>query len=177
MAEEGQEASPPKPKSDKWGLITLLFALINLAAIGGVAFMMRDMWGQIEHLNARVEEVARPELVDGESPVGTEMQPKNLGVLFPLDGFLVNLASSHGPKFLQAQLELELESPAVEEEVVRKKAAIRDAIIVLMSSRNYTSLREPAGMSDLRGDIKRRLNNQLSTGKIRQVYFTKFHFN
>ncbi|MEZ4751459.1 MAG: flagellar basal body-associated FliL family protein [Bdellovibrionota bacterium] len=96
---------------------------------------------------------------------------------FPLESFLVNLASSEGPKFLQLQMQLELSSPSVEEELIRKKAVIRDSIISLLTSRSYNDLRRTEGMEKLRSDIKGRVNNLLSTGKIQQVFFTQFHFN
>jgi flagellar FliL protein len=74
-------------------------------------------------------------------------------------------------------MELELADPAVEDEISRKKAAVRDAIIVLLSSRNYRDLREAAGLKKLRVDLVKAINNLLSTGKVKEVYFTQFHFN
>src|SRR5262249_4392619 len=114
---------------------------------------------------------------EDQSPLGKEMQSPAMGLLYPLDSFLVNISSDQGPKFLQTQMELELGDPGTEDEVARKKAAIRDAIIVLLSSRTYKELREPSGMKKLRVDLLRAINNLLTTGKIKEVYFTQFHFN
>jgi flagellar FliL protein len=94
-----------------------------------------------------------------------------------MESFLVNITSDQGPKFLQTQMEFELTDAATEDEVTRKKSAIRDAIIVLLSSRSYKQIRETTGMVTLRHDILRAVNNLLSNGKVREVYFTQFHFN
>lgn len=172
-----ESSAAPLKKRDTWGWLTALLTVINLATLGGVAYFNRAIWDRIEKLNERVEEIGHPALAEAESPVGRELQPKNFGVQFPLESFLVNLASSEGPKFLQLQMQLELSSPSVEEELIRKKAVIRDSIISLLTSRSYNDLRQTEGMEKLRTDIKGRVNNLLSTGKIQQVFFTQFHFN
>ena len=100
-----------------------------------------------------------------------------MGALYPLDSFLVNVTSPEGPRFLQAQIELELQDPELESEIARKKPAIRDSIIVLLSSRAYTELRDPNGMKKLREDLLRAVNNLLVGGKVKAAYFTQFHFN
>lgn len=74
-------------------------------------------------------------------------------------------------------MELELTDSATEEEITKKKAAIRDAVIVLLSSRSYKQIREASGMVTLRRDILRAVNNLLTSGQVREVYFTQFHFN
>jgi flagellar FliL protein len=74
-------------------------------------------------------------------------------------------------------MELELTDSATEEEITKKKAAIRDAVIVLLSSRSYKQIRETTGMVTLRRDILRAVNNLLTSGQVREVYFTQFHFN
>ena len=97
---------------------------------------------------------------------------------FPLESFLVNLPGASGPKFLQAEMELELGDPDLEAEITRKKAALRDSIIVLLSSLSYNEIRSADGMKKLRRDILRVINNNiLATGKVQNVYFTRFHFN
>ena len=48
---------------------------------------------------------------------------------------------------------------------------------MLLSSKSYRELREPSGMKRLRQDLLRSVNSLLSGGKIREIYFTQFHFN
>jgi flagellar FliL protein len=100
-----------------------------------------------------------------------------MGVLYPLDGFLVNISSDRGPRFLQMKLEMELDAPSLEDEIALKRPALRDAIIVLLTSRNYAELRDPKGMRKLREDLLRSVNGLLKSGQVREIFFTQFHFN
>lgn len=172
--ETGAEAA--KPKADLLGIVIFALVVVNLATVGGMGYFMQQMWHRLEDLQMTTSRLQRPE-DPKQSPIGKELQPNNLGALYPLESFLVNIASDQGPKFLQTQMELELADPVVEDELSRKKPAIRDAVIVLLSSRSYKELREPVGMRKLRTDLIRVVNNLLSTGKIKDVYFTQFHFN
>ncbi len=174
---DAKQQAATKARGGFLGGMILLGTFMNLVAVGGVAYFGRVMWNEINSLNAKVLELKQPEVAGNDSPVGKELQAKNLGVLFPLESFLVNLSSKQGPKFLQTQMEFELSDPSLEEELVRKKAAIRDSIIVLLSSHSYGTLREPAGIVDLRTEIRKKINNLLTTGRVTQVYFTQFHFN
>lgn len=173
-------ASVPNVKggSDKGAWIVVAIGAINLAAVIGMGVMSQKMWSRVKDLNAAVEHLAAEKPKDSkESSVGQDFKPKGMGVLYPLESFLVNIASDQGPKFLQAQMELELEDPAVEEEIAQKRPAIRDAVIVLLSSRSYRDLRDAGGVRALRSDLIRSVNGLLSSGKIKEIYFTQFHFN
>lgn len=174
------ESAEPKPKKDILSFAILGLMVVNLLAVGGMGFFLKQVFSRYQELQNQVTHLAQPEPVveeDKEKPIGRELQPPVQGTLYPMDSFLVNISSEQGPKFLQTQMELELADPALEDEITRKKAAIRDAIIVLLSSRSYKDLRESGGMKKLRQDILKAINHLLSSGKVREVYFTQFHFN
>ncbi|MEZ4751458.1 MAG: hypothetical protein R3B54_12815 [Bdellovibrionota bacterium] len=72
-----QESSAAQTKKrDTWGWLTALLTFMNLAALGGVAYFNRAVWDRIEKLNERMEEIQHPALVEAESPVGRELQPR-----------------------------------------------------------------------------------------------------
>jgi len=172
------EDKTPKKKADLLGILLLVLVCVNLAALGGMGYFLRETWKRIHELQATVASAKPAEApVDQANPIGRELQPQSLGILYPIESFLVNIASDQGPKFLQAQLEFELTEPALEDEIARKKPAIRDAIIVMLSSRSYREIRDAGGMKRLRSDLLRTVNGLLSTGKIKEIYFTQFHFN
>jgi len=180
-SEEGASQSVAK-KKDWIGVVSMFFVIINLAAIGGLGFVLKKLWARIHLVEAKVEEVALIQKeetlpVDTSKKAGRTLTPQTPGTLYPLDAFLVNISSDQGPKFLQTQMELELSESSTEDELTKKKAAIRDSILVLLSSRNYKEIRDVSGMSNLRKDILKAVNNLLTTGKVRDVYFTQFHFN
>lgn len=176
------ERDSSKPKRDWLGMLSLLFVSVNLIAMGSLGFALKKLWSRIYLMEAKIEEVAlaqkeefRP--LDQGKLTGRAINPPTTGVLYPLEGFLVNISSEQGPRFLQTQMEFELIDSATEDEVTKKKAAIRDAILVLLSSRSYKEIREPSGMNELRKDIRKAVNQLITGEKIREVYFTQFHFN
>lgn len=169
------EAKPAK-RWDLLGLVVFVLVCLNLGTAGAMGYFMQKMWERIQDLQSQTHRLTA-KTNQPESQVGKEMQAPGMGELFPIESFLVNITSDQGPKFLQAQMELELADPAVAEELTRKKPAIRDSVIVLLSSRSFKDLREPNGMKKLRADLLRSMNNLLTTGKVKEIYFTQFHFN
>lgn len=177
---DSREETPAKEtaKQKDWiGIALLAVVALNVLALGGMGYFTQKLWSRVHELQIAARKPAVTSTEEPTSTVGKELQPQNLGVLYALEGFLVNVNSEHGAKFLQAQMELELSDPSLEDEVSRKKAAIRDAIIVLLTSRSYQQLRAPNGLKTLRSDIMQSINHLLATGKVKEVYFTQFHFN
>jgi flagellar FliL protein len=180
---DGAHAAPAAaaaPKGDKLGLLVLLLALLNTGAVAGMGFLFLQVLGRITHMEDQtkaLETKLAEEKKPPKSAVGKEFIPQELGVLYPLDAFLVNITSDRGSRFLQMKLEMELDAPALEDEIALKRPAIRDAIIVLLTSRNYAELRDPKGMRKLRVDLVRAVNNLLKSGQVKEIYFTQFNFN
>lgn len=178
--EAAAPAAAAAPKGDKLGLLVLGIVVLNSLAAAGMGFLFLQVLSRITHVEEQskaLEHKLSEEKKPTSSPVGKEFIPQELGVLYPLDGFLVNISSERGPRFLQMKLEMELDAPALEDEIALKRPALRDAIIVLLTSRNYAELRDPKGMRKLRADLVRSVNNLLKSGQVKEIYFTQFHFN
>jgi flagellar FliL protein len=180
-----------KPKRDILNISILVVTILNVSMLITLGVFVNKMSSRVKEVqektatlieNANAEEKEREASKDKKKSleaklVGKELEAPAQGTLYPLDSFLVNIASDQGSKFLQTQLELELSEATLEEEVTKKRAALRDAIIVLLSSKSYKELKEPGGIKVLRNEVTRALNSLLNTGKIKEVYFTQFHFN
>ena len=129
-------------------------------------------------MNDKTAQLEAQQKAEAEKPSpAKEFIPPELGVLYPLESFLVNISSDRGPRFLQMQMELELDNAALEDEIALKRPALRDAIILLLTSRSYAELRETDGIKKLRRDLIKAINGLLKTGNVREIYFTQFHFN
>lgn len=182
---ENAAAAPPaaKKKIDVLGLVSVVVVVLNLSAVGAMGLYLKKMWAKVMEMQEKITKVEAFQAEEESSSVkekkgaGRTLTPPVPGTLYPMESFLVNISSDQGPKFLQTQMEFELVDSATEDEITKKKAAIRDAIIVLLSSRTYKQIRETSGMVNLRRDILRVVNNLLSSGQVREVYFTQFHFN
>lgn len=177
--EQPASAKPAKAGGDKLGVLVLGVVLMNTLAAAGMGYLFLQLGARIGVMeqNTKILEQRIAEEKKPTSPSGKEFIPQELGVLYPLESFLVNISSDRGPRFLQMKLELELDTPALEDEIALKRPALRDAIIVLLTSRNYSELRDPKGMRKLRDDVKRSVNGLLKSGQVKEIFFTQFHFN
>lgn len=98
----------------------------------------------------------------------------NMGPLYPLDPFLVNLADPGRPRFLKLSAHLELDSDAVSSELDTLKPKVRDALLTLLSSRTIADLVTVGDKEKLRNDMIHRLNAFLTNGRVVEVYFVDF---
>jgi len=163
-------------KKVSFPVLTFGLLTVNILTLTALLYLQNNLWGQLHKLTQ-----TEKEKVEAEVNALLQKQPENIpsvpGSLLPMDSFLVNIKSDQGPKYLQTQWELELADPTLEEEVLAKKSVIRNAAIVLLSSKTYKELREDSGMKGLRKEVLRTINNLLTTGTVNNLYFTKFHFN
>src|SRR3989338_871480 len=158
--------APVTPSRDWMGVLMLTLVTVNLIALSAMGYFIQKMWGQVHSVSELAKSLTVEKEPAKEAPgFGKEIEPHKIGTLYPLDNILVNITSDQGPKFLQVQMDLELNDPALEAELKTKKPIVRDAILVLLSSRSYKELREPSGLKTLRADLMRAINNVLSSGK------------
>lgn len=168
MAEETQEKKPKK--SGNLMLIIIVGVLVLLLVVGGlVAFLLL---GSDE-----------PQVQSQPMQQQTDKQQKqqqrvtdyvNIGIMLPLDQFIVNLLSENGGRFLKTSMNLELNSETLIPEIDKKKPLIRDIIIRLLSSKTYEEVSTSKGKERLKDEIVGKLNEVLTDGSIRNLYFTDF---
>lgn len=96
------------------------------------------------------------------------------GYAVPLDYFLVNLAEDQGQKLFKVQMEFDVDSVEVQEEINKRMPQVRDMIIILLSSKNYSQISTPTGKENLKEEIRSTVNSFLTKGKINKVLFTQF---
>ena len=98
----------------------------------------------------------------------------NLGVMFPLDPFIVNLAGSEGKRFLKVTISMELSAPEVHIELKENIQKITDSILVLLSSKAFEDVYSVQGKFKLKDEITTRVNRFLVVGHVKDAYFTEF---
>jgi len=96
------------------------------------------------------------------------------GVMFDLDPFIVNLADPQEVRYLKLTLKLEVDSEAVSTELSTRIPQMRDAILVLLSSKDVNAVRTTQGKFQLRDEITQRINGLLKKPGVRSAYFTEF---
>lgn len=178
MAEENAAVEAAAPagggSSGQKPIILIVMAVINMLIVAGVGFMLYQ---------GRKKEAAEPKIdnvIKGEAQAQEKEKTEEkdfVGKVIPLETFIVNLAGSKGRKVAKVNMELELKGDKVAEEIEKRKAQIRDIIIIILSSKTYEEVATREGKDALRGEIKDTINSFLVQGKISNVFFTEFLYN
>lgn len=162
---ETTEGEAPKGKGKrgliKWGIIGILV----LAVAGGGLFgwkVFSKKGG--EESGHHPEPVAAKE---GEHSGAA-------GQMIPLESFIVNLADSAEIKYLKVTVNLEVTAEGASEEVQARMPQIRDGLLMLLTSKTSSDVKEIGGKLKLQDEMVARVNNYLKEGKIKAVYFTEF---
>ena len=159
---EGAEAGGKKPIGMIIGII------VGLLVLGG--------GGYYAYTNFFQEKPAEEKPAEGEE--GKEEAPPeedlNLGVMFPMDPFVVNLAGSEGKRFLKVTISLELSTPEVHLEIKENIQKVTDSILILLSSKAFEDVYSVQSKFKLKDEITTRVNRFLVVGHIKDAYFTEF---
>jgi flagellar FliL protein len=98
----------------------------------------------------------------------------DIGPIYTLETFIVNLADPRGKKYLKTKLELELDNPMVVQEIDQRLPQFRDTVLTILSSKSFEDVRQLEGKYQLRAEIMTMLNQFLQSGEITNIYFTEF---
>jgi len=93
---------------------------------------------------------------------------------YAMETFVVNLNDPGGKRYLKTNIELEYVSEALGEELARRLPQLRDLILLLLSSKSLDDIQSVDGKIALRRELIQRINQTLTSGKIRNLYFTQF---
>jgi len=169
MAEEkdNQEESSQEKANEsgnKLLLVIILVLLLFLLIIGGlVAYFLLS--GSDETNPQEQQKIEKQHKINSMTDIGP---------IYPLDTFIANLAASDAKRYLKCKIDLELDSPELQQEVDKKIPPIRDAIIGILTSKTIEEIQTLKGKEKLKEEIKRKVNSLLTTGEIKNVYFTEF---
>jgi flagellar FliL protein len=168
MAEEkeNQEQKEEKSKGNKLLLIVIIVLLFLLLIIGGLVayFLLSNNSEDNQTPQQKQEKITKKKISD----------IAEVGPIYPLDQFIVNLINNNANRYLKCKISLELDSPELQQEIDKKLPAIRDRIINILSSKTVEEIQTAKGKEKLKEEIKRKINEILTTGEIRHVYFTEF---
>jgi len=185
MAEEEnkpeQEESTEKPKSsNNMLMIIIIVVLVLLIIVGGVvAFLLLSsddeqmpQTQQPAPIEQKVEKKQRR--TTSSSFLNNTRKLDEIGVLYPLDTFTVNLKSDSGRRYLKCTMSLELSGEELSMELDAKAAVLRDRIIRILSSKTLEEISSKKGKAKVSQQIMDTLNSMISDGQIKGIYFTEF---
>ena len=180
--EETQEdgAEPKEKKSSNMLMIIIIVVLILIIIIGAVvavllmdgdeedATQQKQPQEKVQQVNQNTQK--RPSSVNA----GNIRPLSEIGVLYPLDPFTVNLKSDAGRRYLKTTISLELEGEELSMELDAKKDVLRSAIILILTSKTLEEVQSRKGKQKLIQQIMDTLNSMITDGKIKGIYFTEF---
>jgi Flagellar basal body-associated protein len=168
------EAAAPSGGSGQKPILLIALAVVNMLVVAGVGFMLYQ-GKKKEAAEPKIEHVIKGE-AEAQHKEATE-EKEVVGKVVPLETFIVNLAGSKGRKVAKVNMELEIKGDHAAEEIDKRKAQIRDIIIIILSSKTYEEVEKREGKDNLRNEIKDTINSFLVQGKISNVFFTEFIYN
>lgn len=184
---EHEEQAPEggEKKKSNLLLIIIIVVLVLVLVIGGVvaALMLGNHDAEAEAgKGAKTEAAAGEHAAEGDAADaghgeeaahgGGEMT--EVGLMYPLDIFTVNLLSESGRRYLKVEMNLEIEGEELSPELEQKKPVFRDIIIRILSSKSLEEISTIKGKEKLKEQIVSELNTRLKDGKVKNVYFTDF---
>jgi len=182
MAEEEtkEEESAPVEKKSKNMLMIIIIAVLVLIIIGGGATAVLLMGGDDEAPQAvqqsapQAQEKTSSSRSRGNSNTMNSRKLSEIGILYPLDTFTVNLKSDQGRRYLKATISLELEGEELSIELDNKSPVIRDRIIRILSSKTLEEISSKKGKQKVSDQIVDTMNSMIVDGDVKGIYFTEF---
>ena len=179
MAEQAktQDAAPPK---DKKKLIIIIGAALALVLVGVGMFFLGGSKGEKKsaHGEAKVEAKAESHgeaKAEGGHSEGEHGEAKGAGgTTYPMEPFIVNIYDGQEIRYLKLKCEFEIANSEVKGDLDAKVAPLRDAILILLTTKTMQEIQDLQGKNTLREQILAASNRVLSPGKVTKVYFTDF---
>jgi len=107
-------------------------------------------------------------------PVPGLNQLAQIGPMVNIEEFVVNIISGDAAHYVKASITVELTSIEVKTEAEQRMPQMRDAILLLISSKTYEELQDLQGKKQLKAELTGKINSFLQAGKVTSIYFTNF---
>lgn len=181
-AKAAEPQAAPK-KGGKMKLIIIVVLALVLGVGGGIAAMKFMGGGSQPETTAEspapgadsAAPVEKPQAAPGAVPEegleGLEPAgPQNI----EFKPFIVNLNDADGKRFLKLTMSVEADTQDLANEINAKTPQFRDIILLLLSSLSYDDIATLDGKMRLRNQMLNRINTQLTSGKVKNIYFSEF---
>jgi flagellar FliL protein len=172
MAKEEQVKEEQAPEGSKKKLFIIIGAAVAAVLVIAVVLMMTLGGGKKEGKAGGAE--AKAEKKEGGGHGGGAEGKGGAGTVFPLEPFIVNIYDGQEVRYLKVKVEFEMSGPEVKAEVDARQAPLRDAILILLTTKTLQEVQDLQGKNQLREEILAAVSKILPAGKITRVYFTDF---
>ena len=170
--EDGDVTVEKKPKSNMVLIIVIVLLVVILIGGGAAAFLLLGS----SHEEAAATTTSQQDVKAEKKKTSSKKSTDHLaiGPMYPMAQFVVNLLSESGNRFLKVSIDLELSDPKLQPEMDHKKSLIRDIIIRTFSSKTFEEISTLKGKDKLKDEVLDKINENLSDGQVKNIYFTDF---
>ncbi len=179
MAEKGAKGpSPAIPrKKGGGGLMKIIILVVGVGVLGGGGFFAYRKFFKAKPAAEAGTEGGDAQTQAAPEPKGIHIVEKPELAIVPLEPFLVNLADTDGNRFLRCTMKMVLDSKEHFEKLNQNEAVvakIRDAFLVLMSTKIGADLVTPDGKEKLRKELVDKGNEIMGKPWAVDLLFTDF---
>jgi flagellar FliL protein len=171
-SEDGDAAVEKKPKGNMVLIIVIVLLVVLLIGGGAAAFLL--LGGSHDEAAAAADSGAHQETKVVKKSTKKSTDHLVVGPMYPMAQFVVNLLSESGNRFLKVSIDLELSDVKLQPEMDHKKSLIRDIIIRTFSSKTFEEISTLKGKDKLKEEVLDKINENLSDGQVKNIYFTDF---
>jgi len=175
--EENNKDTVTEKKSSNMLIIVIIVVLVLIIIVGAVvAFMLmgNDNAPVNNQVTPQANEKRTPQARQTSDEYSDSRKLNDIGILYPLDTFTVNLKSDSGRRYLKVTMSLELEGEELSMELDNKSPVIRDRVIRILTSKSLEEISSKKGKQKISEQIMDTLNAMISDGRINGIYFTEF---
>jgi len=175
-----EESAPKEKKSSNMLMIIIIVVLILIIIIGAVVAILLMKGDEPTDATSAPQQVKEKSVSTSSNSRVTNdayndtRKLDQIGTLYPLDTFTVNLKSDSGRRYLKVTMSLELEGEELSNELDSKAPVLRDRIIRILSSKTLEEISSKKGKQKVSQQIMDALNAMLTDGRIKGIYFTEF---
>jgi len=171
--------APKKSKKKLFIMVGILVLLLGALGAGGWYgykwWMGRKAGGDANATAQKADEHAKKDEKGGhgESKDGKAATGEGGGELVSIPPLLVNLAEPQGRRYLKLALDVEVRDKPAADELNKSMAKVKDALLLLLSSKTYDDLASLESKILLKKEIVERLTLVLGEQKVLRVYITE----
>ncbi len=170
---EDGEVVEKKPKGNMVLIIVIVLLVLLLVGGGVVAYLLLS-GGKEEAADASATPTQQEQKVEKKKSGKKSTDHLTVGPMYPMAQFVVNLLSESGNRFLKVAIDLELSDVKLQPEMDHKKSLIRDIVIRTFSSKTFEEVSTLKGKDKLKEEVLDKINQTLSDGYVKNIYFTDF---
>lgn len=179
MAEEAstKEETPKEKKSSNLLMIVIIIVLVLIIVLGAIGFLLLSSGDEeVQQAPTQVQEktISQSKKSSQSSEYDDSRKLSDIGILYPLDTFTVNLKSDAGRRYLKVTMSLELDGSELSLELDAKSPVIRDRVIRILTSKTLEEISSKKGKQKVSTQIMDTLNAMIADGTIKGIYFTEF---